>query len=147
MQHSDREFSIIKLRLKQYLDFKGITMSDFYKKSGISNGILSQSNGISEENLLKSLSTCRDINVSWLITGEGDMICEEYPTVNMVGVHNNVISNSYNTHEKIASKPEVPKTENELQAEITYLKRQLDLMQDVVRSKEETIEVLKSMLK
>jgi phage repressor protein C with HTH and peptisase S24 domain len=69
-----REFSIIKKNILKYLDFKGVSKYEFYSKTGISNGILSQSNGISEDNILKFLSYYRDINVKWLITGEGEMM-------------------------------------------------------------------------
>ena len=69
-----REFSLIKQKILQYLDFKGISKYKFYQETGITNGILSQSNGISEDNLLRFLSVYKDISLEWLFTGEGSMI-------------------------------------------------------------------------
>lgn len=74
MQELNRDISILKERILQYLDYKGEKKSDFYKNTGISNGILSQSNGLSEDNLLKFLNYYRDINPNWLLTGIGPMI-------------------------------------------------------------------------
>jgi repressor LexA len=72
-----REFSIIKTNILKYLDFKGVSKYEFYTKTGISNGILSQSNGISEDNILKFLSYYRDVNTNWLLSGEGEMILKK----------------------------------------------------------------------
>lgn len=72
-----RENSVIKERIIQYLDYKDISKYKFYQETGITNGILSQNNGISEENLLKFLSYYRDISVNWLLTGEGSMLIGE----------------------------------------------------------------------
>lgn len=58
----------------EYLDFKGISKYDFYQKTGISNGVLSQKNGFSEENLLRFLNYFGEISPEWLITGNGDML-------------------------------------------------------------------------
>ena len=68
------EISILKERILQYLDNKGITKYEFYKNTGISNGILSQKNGLSEENQLRFLSYYTDINPTWLLTGKGEML-------------------------------------------------------------------------
>ena len=72
-----REISLIKQKILQYLDYKGISKYKFYQETGITNGILSQPNGISEDNLLRFLSVYKDISVVWLLTGEGDMIKPE----------------------------------------------------------------------
>lgn len=74
-----REISIVKQNILQFLDFKGISKYEFYQKTGISNGILSQSNGISEDNILKFLSYYSEINTSWLFTGKGSMLKGDLP--------------------------------------------------------------------
>lgn len=53
---------------------KNISKYEFYQKTGISNGILSQKNGLSEDNILKFLSYFTDINPEWLLTGKGEML-------------------------------------------------------------------------
>ena len=55
MKENMRDFSVLKQRILQYLDFKGITKYECYKNTGITNGVLSQPNGMSEDNLLISL--------------------------------------------------------------------------------------------
>lgn len=74
MQEKNRNISILKSRIIQYLDLKGETKSTFYKKTGISNGLLSQSGGVSEDNLLKFLNIYHDISIHWLFFGVGTPI-------------------------------------------------------------------------
>lgn len=69
-----REISLIKKNILKYLDFKGVSKYEFYKHTGVSNGVLSQSSGMSEENTLRFLNYYKDVNPTWLITGEGEMI-------------------------------------------------------------------------
>ena len=74
MQENNKDISIIKERILQYLGFKGITMYKCYAETGISRGVLSQTNGVSEENLLKFINTYQDVSIVWLMTGNGNMI-------------------------------------------------------------------------
>jgi len=74
-----RDFSIIKQKILQYLDFKGISKYKFYQETGTTNGILSQTNGISEENILRFLSVYKDISAEWLMRGEGSMLKTDTP--------------------------------------------------------------------
>lgn len=69
-----RENSTIKQNILKYLDLKGISKYDFYQKTGVSNGVLSQKSGMSEENTMRFLSYYKDVNVEWLLTGIGEMI-------------------------------------------------------------------------
>lgn len=72
-----REKSIIKKRILQYLESKGISKYEFYQKTGVSNGVLSQKSGMSEENTLRFLSYYEDVNPEWLLIGKGDMLKAE----------------------------------------------------------------------
>ena len=72
-----RENSLIKENILLYLDSKGISKYEFYKKTGVSNGVLSQKNGMSEENTMRFLSEFSDVNASWLLTGKGSMILNQ----------------------------------------------------------------------
>lgn len=69
-----RENSIIKQNILKYLDFKGVSKYEFYQKTGVSNGDLTQKNGFSEENTLRTLSYYSDLNPTWLLTGKGEML-------------------------------------------------------------------------
>jgi len=72
-----REKSIIKKNIIKYLDYKGVSKYEFYQETNVSNGVLSQKSGMSEENTLRFLSAYSDVNPEWLLTGKGPMIKEE----------------------------------------------------------------------
>lgn len=74
MQENRQEKSPIKQKILLYLTKKGISEYEFYKKSGITRGILAQNNGISEENLARFLAYAPEVSEQWLLTGEGEMI-------------------------------------------------------------------------
>ena len=71
-----REISIFKERILQILDIKHISKYEFYQKTGISNGILSQKNGLSEDNLMKFLSYFTDVSAEWIIRGKGEIFLQ-----------------------------------------------------------------------
>lgn len=68
------KISFIKKNILSFIEYKGFTKYEFYKKTGISNGILSQSNGLSEENILKILNNFPELSEKFLLTGEGEML-------------------------------------------------------------------------
>ena len=74
MQEIKQEKSPIKQNILLYLANKGVTPYEFYKKSGVTRGILQQNNGISEENIARFLAFAPDINIEWLLTGRGNML-------------------------------------------------------------------------
>ena len=79
-----REFSIIKQNILKFLEFKGVSKYEFYQKTGTSNGILSQKNGLSEENIFKFLSYYSEVSPEWLLTGKGNMLKEEVVKENVL---------------------------------------------------------------
>ena len=86
------KFSFLKEKIFQYLEFKGITKSDFYKKTGITSGTLSHSSGLGEENLLKIFLTYKEISLEWMFRGEGQMIRgvqENPPPMNVAHIQGN----------------------------------------------------------
>ncbi len=72
-----QEKSPIKQKILQYLSHKGISTYEFYKNAGVTRGILTQNNGISEDNLARFLAYACDINPLWLFSGEGEMLKQE----------------------------------------------------------------------
>lgn len=58
----------------EYLEFKKVSKYECYRNTGITNGVLSQSNGLSEDNLMRFLSYYTDISYHWLFTGNGPML-------------------------------------------------------------------------
>lgn len=77
MQEKQQEKSPIKQNILLYLANKGVTPYEFYKVSGVTRGILQQSNGISEDNIARFLAYAPDVNIEWLITGKGNMLKSE----------------------------------------------------------------------
>lgn len=69
-----QEKSLIKKNILQYLDTRGISQYEYYKKTGVTRGVLSQNNGMSEENTIKTLAAYQDISPNWLLTGSGPML-------------------------------------------------------------------------
>ncbi|MCD9575985.1 hypothetical protein [Flavobacterium soyae] len=65
-------------RIKQYLDYKGIRVGAFEKVVGMSNGSfasqLKHNKTIGVDKLENILKKYTDIDIEWLLTGEGDMI-------------------------------------------------------------------------
>jgi hypothetical protein len=63
-----------KRNLLIYLEQKEIKKADFYLKTGLSNGFLDKNDNISSNNIEIIISTYLDLNVEWLITGQGSML-------------------------------------------------------------------------
>lgn len=61
-------------RIKQFADYQGVSMRKFCESVGIANGSFTKVKSIGSENLLKIFSAYPNINLEWLITGEGSMI-------------------------------------------------------------------------
>lgn len=74
MQENKQEKSPIKQKILLYLTKKGISAYEFYKNSGVTRGVLSQNNGITEENIARFLAYAPDVRSEWLLTGEGAML-------------------------------------------------------------------------
>lgn len=82
------EFSVVKQRILQYLDYKGVSKYKFYQETGLSNGTLSQPNTMNETYIVKVLSCYDDLSSEWLLRGEGEMLrsgtVKEYSFANNV---------------------------------------------------------------
>lgn len=67
-------------RIKQYIDYKGITVSSLEREAGMSNGSfasqLKNNKTIGVDKLENILRVFPEINPTWLLTGEGAMIVE-----------------------------------------------------------------------
>lgn len=61
-------------RLNKFIDYQGETKYRFYKKTGLSNGFLDKNRNIGSDKC-EIISVCYpDLNIEWLITGNGKMI-------------------------------------------------------------------------
>lgn len=125
-----REKSTIKENILKYLDFKGVSKYEFYQKTGVSNGVLTQKSGMSEENTLRFLSYYDDVNPEWLLTGKGEMLRTERsagpPSANQAEIL-----------ELLRWKVEKLEDENkQLKEQIGSLKRELDQSPPGIRKSE-----------
>lgn len=79
---------MILQRLKQYIDAKGLTIASFEKSIGMSNASfgksLKKNGGIGTDKLENILSVYSDINPTWLLTGEGEMIKKDTTDISVV---------------------------------------------------------------
>lgn len=67
----------LKERLVAYLEHKGINKSEFGRMIGVSNAYISSiRKSIQPDKVEKIAAAFPDLNVSWLVTGEGDMLNE-----------------------------------------------------------------------
>lgn len=73
MSKKEQIFSPIKKRILQYIEYLGITKREFYLRTGISRGTIDNAAGITEDTLTKLLATYKNINLVWLMTGNGNM--------------------------------------------------------------------------
>ena len=65
----------VKERLTHYLEIKGISKSEFGRTIGVSNAyITSMRKSIDPEKLQSIALHYQDLNINWLMTGEGEML-------------------------------------------------------------------------
>jgi len=101
MQEINRDFSILKKRILQYLDSEGISKYESYQKTGITNGVFSQTNGMSEDSLLRFLSYYKEIDKEWLFTGIGNMKKNESPIYHELAISNYNQSETNHNYDEI----------------------------------------------
>lgn len=68
-------------RLKQYIEFKGMTIAQFERALGLSNGALAKAirnnTAIGSDKLENILMAHPDISPMWLLKGQGEMLLQE----------------------------------------------------------------------
>ena len=74
----------MKDRLKEIIEYYGITPNAFSQKIGVSEGairkILKENTTLRSDNLEKIAQTFTNIDLHWLITGQGSMFLKERPS-------------------------------------------------------------------
>ncbi|MDR2359252.1 MAG: hypothetical protein LBD87_05580 [Prevotellaceae bacterium] len=68
-----KNFSNIRGRILQIIEYKGINKRKFYMETGVSNGVLDKKGTYSLDTIEKIIATYSDINLEWLLTGHGYM--------------------------------------------------------------------------
>lgn len=131
--------STFKERILQYLEIKGITKYEFYQKTGVSNGTLSQNGGLGEENILKFISYYRDISSDWFLFGKGDIFhkTEEKPPEN-IQINNRQCRTVQNNFAK-NSASEPPAEYGNSQLTIQSLHNTIEAQQHTIEAQQRTI--------
>lgn len=99
MQDNKQEKSPIKQRILLFLSDRGVTPYEFYKNTGVTRGILTQNNGISEDNISRFLAYFPEVNIEWLMTGKGEMIKTKHTPEALIPENEPIPSNKDNKNE------------------------------------------------
>ena len=68
----------VKERIIEYLDFKGISKSEFGREIGVSSAYISSMRKSFQPDKIQSIAAkYPDLNLDWLLTGKGSMLKEE----------------------------------------------------------------------
>lgn len=65
---------MIKKRLIKYLELKKLSIREFERMCGLSNGLAARLSSTTSPSTFRKISTSCDLSVEWLLTGEGDML-------------------------------------------------------------------------
>lgn len=110
-------------RIKEYIDFKGITNQRFEKEVGFSNGAfasqLKNNRTIGVDKLENILKIYSEINIEWLLTGEGGMLKNNSTTSEHYTDLENLLNSVIYTQQEII-KDQADKIE-QLQAKINRI--------------------------
>ncbi|WP_242410308.1 helix-turn-helix transcriptional regulator [Flavobacterium sp. Root901] len=88
-------------RMREYLDYKGITKYKFCNDLGFSNKFLDNSSNMGTDKACKILHYYPEINSEWLLTGNGPMVKEE--NTNIV-----IMNNDRKTIDSLHVSQEIP---------------------------------------
>lgn len=66
-------------RIKQFAEYEKVSIRRFCEITGIANGAFTRAKGVGSENLLRIHYAFPDINLEWLITGQGSMLKSANP--------------------------------------------------------------------
>jgi len=138
----DKTFSVIKQRLIDYIDNKGITKESFFKKTGISASNFKGKGALSEiggENIAKILTEYPDLNPEWLLTGNGEMFKREsnpgYYTA--VSGNDNRFGNITQGDRNVVGEPQTTRLEK---GETEMLRKEISHLNDMLKEKERALE-------
>jgi len=109
-----------KEKIIQYLKVKNVSKNKFYKKTGFSVGFLDSGSSLGVDKLRIIIDNYPDFNSSWLLTGEGEMLLTE-------------------EKKQDTDVSSIRDCEN-----CEHLKEKIDMLQQLLESKTETIRAYQS---
>lgn len=118
-----------KRRILQFIDYKGIGITKFFKETGIKRGFLDTDkldSSVSDMFLAKIIAVFPELNIEWLLTGEGEMLRKEGIVQQAV----NNVSSTITQNQTI----NVPKDYEELKKENKRLTQENSVLKDKIIS-------------
>jgi hypothetical protein len=124
------------VRLKKFIDIKGISIHSFEKKVGFSNGAfatpLKNNKTIGVDKVENILRIFPDINAEWLLTGDGEMLR-----------HSNIGHTTSGDNSPINGDIEI----NTCKAALGTANTKIEYLEQRLKDKDEIIELLKKQIK
>ena len=72
----------LKSRLREFIDYKGLSVQSFELQCGLSNGAVSKMGNNTRRSTIDKISkTYPELNTNWLLTGEGGMLLDSIDSV------------------------------------------------------------------
>ena len=130
----------VKERLMTFISYLGIGQGKFEKKVGLSNGYLSQlRHSPSATKLQKIIDAFPDLNESWLLTGEGEMLKGGVTQTSHGDNSPNVLGNG--------NRVSVPPADDtaRMQEKIKYLENMVAEKERIISEKERIIRLYEKM--
>lgn len=135
---------MILKRIKQYIDFKGVTVAAFERSIGMSNASFGKSlkNGgtIGADKLEKLLNIYTDINPTWLLTGVGPMLLDGAPPASVSSVSNSAVAMHGTAINTVTT--ESAGGESSVSQELKMAQQKIEALEKLLDEKERLIKVL-----
>lgn len=123
-----------KKRLLEFLQYLGIGQTKFEEKTGLGRASVSKiKDGMSAPNLAKILKAYPELNIEWLLTGEGNMIKDDNPQMQYSGTNNNQSESLYGSQAVIKLLKEQL---SDKQDEINRLYREIGKLEATINNKD-----------
>ncbi len=138
---------MIKERIIQILEIKGIAKENFYKKIGVTSANFrgeAKKRPLNSNAIANILSEIRDVNPEWLLTGKGTMFKNSTPiSQNIVG-NKNVQTASGNVNQVFNDNTNDKDTSSTINIieELNELKAQVKVLNAALQEKDNFIKIL-----
>ncbi len=127
-------------RILKYVDFKGISITKFSKKINVSNAYFSKQKknkaNVGSHIIAKIVSEFPDVNLEWLITGNGEMLKKG---ISDGSYSNNVVGESVNMNNSNNNKLVA---DDNLFLENAFLKKEVKILREQLEMQKKFIEIL-----
>lgn len=117
-----KKFSILKERIRQFAEKENTNITEIRNNCNISDGTLSNSSGLGEENILKFFSFYKDVDANWFIKGEGEM-----KIASNSGVNNDLLEALKENSKLLKDKIELIEKLSKMESENAALKARLEI--------------------